>query len=101
MILKLILLLAFTALLAWVITPSENPKIETIFGNYEYSKIQNITFYPNGTWQHRIPDSFNSGKYSRNGKNVSISGRFIHEDFRILKNKSLRDSVGRVWKKNK
>lgn len=111
MILKLILFLTFTALMAWVVTPDNPIEIETLSGTYhnifkyqenssEYSQIQNLTFYPNSTWHYDVEGHNDSGGYIRNGKNVNITGkRFIHEDFRILKNKSLRDSVGRVWKK--
>ena len=108
MIVKLILLLTFTALIAWVIIPSENVEIERLSGKYQYtfesqdnlSSIQYLTFYPNESWTYSVEGHSDSGKYKRNGKNVTITGRrFIHEDFRILRNKSLRDSVGRIWKK--
>jgi len=106
MIFKLILLLTFTALLAWIITPSENIKVETLSGNYTYfinynnneSSLQVLSFYPNQTWKYIVDGHSDSGKYTRHGKNVTISGKFIHEDFRVLRNKSLRDSLGRVWK---
>ena len=108
MILKIILILSLTALIAFVITPSEKTEIETLSGTYKYifkyqensssmKQIQNLTFYPNQTWYYDVEGYSTIGKYIRNGKNVTISGRFIHEDFRILKNKSLRDSRDRVW----
>ena len=109
MIVKLIFLLIFTALIAFVITPSEHIKIETLSGNYTYfinyndneSSLQVLSFYPNQTWKYIVDGHSDSGKYTRHGKNVTITGKFIHENFKILKNKSLRDSLGRVWIKSK
>lgn len=109
---QLLLIFAVGALLAFIITPYGNPiEFETLSGNYTYNidyndgydiQIQKLTFYPNQTWNYEVDGHSDYGKYVRIGKKVNITGkRFIREEFRILKNKSLRDSVGRVWIKTK